>query len=162
MFSLYDSRYYPFPQNKKTAQSRSSANFLSYARDKTLMPQARWETVLSFVLLHTHHDGGLLLAQSEPLDQHLVLLGILSLQIIQQLAATAYHPQQTPPGMMILDMGLEMLGKIGDPRRQQRDLNFRRTGIALGSLVIFDQLAFLSGCYRHFASPTGKSCYFTL
>ena len=44
--------------------------------------------------------------------------------------------------MVILDVGLEMPVEPVDARSQQRDLDFRRTGVALGTLVLVMICAF--------------------
>ena len=56
----------------------------------------------------------------------------------------ADHFQQTTAGMVILAMFLEMTGQAVDACGQERDLNFRRSGITLGALKIGNDLCF--GC----------------
>src|SRR5450830_71424 len=84
-----------------------------------------------------------LLAQTQPLNQAAVAVCVLALQVVQQLAPLADHSQETAAGMMILDVGLEMAGQLVDARRQQGDLHFRGTGVALGALVIVHDLRFV-------------------
>src|SRR5262245_1010856 len=64
-----------------------------------------------------------LLAQSEPLDQSRVTLGALVLQVFEQPPAARDELQETAPGVMVLGVGLEMLGQIGDPVGQKGDLD---------------------------------------
>jgi hypothetical protein len=66
-----------------------------------------------------------LLAQPETIDQPTVFVEVRPLEVIEQLASAAHHPQQPASRMVILDVRLEMLGQIGDARRQQRDLDLR-------------------------------------
>lgn len=60
----------------------------------------------------------LLFTQAKPFYQRPVALHTVLLQIIEQLAPTAYHPQQTAAGVMILDMRFEMIGQIIDTSGQ--------------------------------------------
>src|SRR6185312_17401842 len=55
-----------------------------------------------------------LLAQAQLVDQFPVTLRVLPLQIIQQAAALPDQQQQAAAGVVILGVGLEMLGKVGD------------------------------------------------
>src|SRR5207247_2050575 len=69
-------------------------------------------------------------ADAELLDQVLVARFIGATQVIEQLAALAYHLEQSTPRMIVLDVGLKMLGEIIDALGQDRHLNFGRSGIA--------------------------------
>src|SRR5688572_20541901 len=84
--------------------------------------------------------SAMLLAQPETIDQPTVFVDVRALEIIEELAPAAHHPQQPAPRMVILDVRLEMLGKVRNARRQQRDLNLGRSGITRGALVILNQL----------------------
>jgi hypothetical protein len=53
-----------------------------------------------------------------------------SLQVVQQLATTAHHAQQAATRMVILDVLLEVTGQVIDTGGQQRNLDFRGTGVA--------------------------------
>src|SRR6185437_1036587 len=97
-----------------------------------------------------------LLAQSQLVDQIAVAIGVLALQIIEQAAALAHHQQEAAARVVILGVGLEMFGQVGDPVSEQRHLNFRRTGVARMNAVGADEGLFGSGCGRH---ATGRcSC----
>src|SRR5688572_15699191 len=87
--------------------------------------------------------SAMLLAQPETIDQPTVFVDVRPLEVIEELAPAAHHPQQPAPRMMILDVRLEMLGKVRDARRQQRDLDLGRSRITRGALVILDQLGLL-------------------
>src|ERR1700741_3454038 len=55
-------------------------------------------------------QGARLLAQAEALDQAFIGLGVPALEVVEQFAAAADHLEQAAPGMVILDVCLEMLG----------------------------------------------------
>ena len=59
-----------------------------------------------------------LFAQAKALDQRTITISAATLQVIQQLAATAYHTQQAAAGMMILDVRFEMTSQIVDTSGQ--------------------------------------------
>src|SRR5690349_1829362 len=52
---------------------------------------------------------------SELLDQCLIAPFIGALEVIEQLAALRYKLQKSPPRMVVLDVGLEVLGEVVDP-----------------------------------------------
>jgi hypothetical protein len=54
--------------------------------------------------------------------------------------------------MVILHVGLEVLGEVADARGEERDLDLRRTRVALRALVFLDQLRFLRLGKSHRAS----------
>ena len=76
-----------------------------------------------------------LAAQAETLDQLLVAADVLALQVVEQAAALTDHDQETTTAVEVLLVGLEVFGQVADALRQDRDLDFRRTGIALAGLV---------------------------
>ena len=88
-----------------------------------------------------------LLAQAKTLDQRPVLFDFGSFQVIQQFAARADHPQQTAAGMMILAVRFKVISQIRDSRGQQRNLDFGRTRVALGTLEILQNLCLLGSGY---------------
>src|SRR4051812_49688634 len=67
-------------------------------------------------------------AQTQSGNDRLVALGVLGLDIVKQAAALGHHLDHSAAGMIVLYMGLEVFGEIGDALRQDRDLHFRRTG----------------------------------
>jgi hypothetical protein len=79
-----------------------------------------------------------LLAQTEAGNQGTVGIDVLALQVVQQLAALADQAQQTTTGVVILLVLLEVRGQIVDAGGQQRNLDFRGTGVALGALKFGD------------------------
>ena len=74
---------------------------------------------------------GHLSSKTELSDQCSVSFDILFLQVFEQASSCTDHLQQPAAGMMVLLMRLQMLIQVIDARRQQCDLHFRRTGIAL-------------------------------
>ena len=72
-----------------------------------------------------------LLAQTQLSDQGTITVDVLLLQIGQQIAAAADHLEQAAAAVVVMLVGLEMLGQVVDACGEQRDLNLRRTGVAL-------------------------------
>src|SRR4051812_9263556 len=66
-------------------------------------------------------------ADAEALDQRLVAGFVLGLHIVEQRATLRDHFEQAAARMVVLDMGLEVAGQVGDPLGEDGDLNFRRT-----------------------------------
>ena len=84
-----------------------------------------------------------LLPDSKLLDDGAVTPDVLGLQIVQQAAPLANHFQQSPAGMMVLGMNLEMTRQVVDLLAQNRNLNFGRTRVSGMSLVGSDNLNLL-------------------
>src|SRR5687767_622144 len=81
---------------------------------------------------------GSLLAQAEALDERAVRLDVGALEVVEQPATLAHELEEPAAGMEILRVLLEMLGEHVDALGLDRDLDFRRSGIALSALVIAD------------------------
>src|SRR4051812_41401077 len=92
---------------------------------------------------------GTLATQTQTLDQLVVALGVAVLEIVEKTAALADHLEQAAARMMILRVALEVLGEIGDAFAEDRDLHFRRTGVATGLRVRLDQLRLAVCRNRH-------------
>jgi hypothetical protein len=88
-----------------------------------------------------HYGVLVLLTYAEALDEIGVALGVFALEVIEQPPTLAYQFQQSPAGVMILCVDLEMLGEVVDPLAEERDLNFRRPGVAVVCLVCPDNTA---------------------
>ena len=71
------------------------------------------------------------------------------MQVVEQAAAAVDHLQQAAPAVVVLLVLLEVLGELRDPRGEQRDLDFRGTGVAGAALVLFDDLAGVGGDHVH-------------
>src|SRR5882672_4586589 len=90
-----------------------------------------------------------LLAQAKLLDQLVIFPVVLSLEVVEDLAALAHHLQQPAPRMMVLDVRLEVVGQPVYPGRKQGDLHFRGAGIARRTLVLLDDLCLFRNAYPH-------------
>ncbi len=80
-----------------------------------------------------------LLADTELADHVAIAIGIMRLQVIQQAAALANQHQQATPRSVILLVRLEMLGQLANPLTQNRDLDFRGTGVRIVGAEAFNQ-----------------------
>ncbi len=85
----------------------------------------------------------LLLANPELVDDRAVPLHVDILEVVEKPAAPADELQKAAAAVMILRVRFEVLGQVGDPVRQQRDLHFRRTGIARVRRIAVDEVRFL-------------------
>ena len=83
-----------------------------------------------------------LLTDAQLGDDRTVTVDVLLSQIVQQAAALADHLQKAAAAVIIMDVGAQMLGKLVDAVGQDRNLDFRRTGVALMGRVLFDDLVF--------------------
>jgi hypothetical protein len=90
------------------------------------------------MLLPSALEWLVLFPETQTLDYISVAFHIIFFDIIQQSSSLADQLQQTAPGMVIFLVRLEMLGQIFDPRAQQGNLYFGRTGILLVKPVVFD------------------------
>src|SRR5262245_8628889 len=88
-------------------------------------------------------------ADTELVDDRPVPPSILVLEIFQQAPPLPDQHQQAPPRVMILRVSLEMLGQSVDPLGEERDLDFRRTGVAFMGLELLDQALLAVDSQRH-------------
>src|SRR6201989_3020204 len=88
-------------------------------------------------------------ADTEPLDQRLVAPLIVAPEIIEQLSPLRNELEQAASRMVVVDVGLEMLGEAGDSFGQDRNLNFRRPGVAGCGGIVFDDFGLAAGTERH-------------
>ena len=79
-----------------------------------------------------------LAAQAQFLDEGLVTFEVRSLQVCQQLTAFCSHQEQTPAGVKVLPVGLQVLGQVSNAMREQGDLYFSGPGVFLVGSVILD------------------------
>ena len=70
-------------------------------------------------------------AQSQPLDDLFVALGVTILEVIKQSAARVHHHQETASRSMIFLVSLKMLRQLSDPLAENSDLDLRRSRILL-------------------------------
>ena len=62
-------------------------------------------------------------AKAEFGDEASVALDVLSPEVLEQAATATYEEQKAATGVVILGMGLGVLGQIGDPAAEERDLD---------------------------------------
>jgi hypothetical protein len=87
-----------------------------------------------------------LLTDAQLLNDVFVAFGVGLSKVVQQAATPANHHEKTAPGGMVLLMRLKMLRQFTNPCAQDRNLDFRRTGIRVVSTVLVNQGGFfLSG-----------------
>src|SRR5262245_29154670 len=65
-----------------------------------------------------------LLADAELTNQLRIAVGVLALQVVKQTATLAYELEEASPGVMILDVGFEVLRQVADAFAEERDLDF--------------------------------------
>lgn len=100
------------------------------------------------------HRGGLpvpehLTADAQALNQVLVSFRVTAFQVFQKAAAPRDHRQQSPAGMMIFAVRLEMILELQNALTQDRDLYFWRTGIRFVNSVRCNYLLLGIGCQGH-------------
>src|SRR5262245_47256298 len=106
-------------------------------------------------LIHSRQTRGLwprgtkLAADSQPLDQRLVATLVSTGEIIEQLAALRYELEQSTPGMVVLDVALEVLGQIVDAFRKNGHLHLRRSSVAGLGRIGLDDFRLACGRNRH-------------
>jgi hypothetical protein len=93
--------------------------------------------------------AGMSLPETKPLNELAVLVSVGALQIIEQLAPLADHLEQSPAGMVILDIALEVIGQAVDAGGEKRNLHFRGSGVAGSALMIRYDLRLLRNGHRH-------------
>jgi hypothetical protein len=76
-------------------------------------------------------------------------ISVGALEVIQQLAAPADHAQETAARVVVLLVFFEVTGEVVDAGGKQRYLDFGRTGVASGTLVLGHDLSFLLNSDRH-------------
>src|SRR3546814_3047294 len=74
---------------------------------------------------------------------------ILFAQIVEQTATLVDHHQQAAAAVIVLCVRLEMRGQRVDAVGQDRDLHFRRSGVALVAGMVLDDFGFALGGNRH-------------
>jgi hypothetical protein len=81
------------------------------------------------------HQGGNLIGRlttdAQTLNQGFVPFRVTAFQVFQKAAPACDHRQQSPAGMMILLVRLEMVRELFNAMAEDRYLNFWRTGIRL-------------------------------
>jgi hypothetical protein len=91
--------------------------------------------------------------KAEAADQGTVPSVIHPTQIVEQPAPFADQPEKALTGVAIMYVRLEVLGKILNAGRQQRNLHFGRTGIVRTAPVLGNDIGFLLHVQRHRVNP---------
>ena len=83
------------------------------------------------------------------LEQRLVTRLVPLLEVVEQRAAGRNQLQEATTRMVVLHVGLEMVGEVGDAFRQDRDLNLWLAGIAGLVGILLDDFRFAFCGNRH-------------
>jgi hypothetical protein len=85
----------------------------------------------------------LLFSQAKLLDQSPITVDVFVFQVVQEAAPLTHQLDQSPTGMMVLGMDLEMIRQVSDALAQDGYLNFRGAGVGVVQPVAIDYLLFL-------------------
>src|SRR3990172_11500358 len=88
-------------------------------------------------------------ADSELVDDRAVPFGVLVLEVLEEAPALADEHQETPPGVVVLAVLLEVIGQPVDSLRQECDLDLGRSGVPLVDAELLDQALLLVNRQRH-------------
>src|SRR5690606_7581713 len=88
-------------------------------------------------------------AQAQTLDQRPVALDVGLLEVAEQALALADQQQQAASAVVVVLVLTGVLGELLDPGGQERDLDLRRAGVALGRGVLLDDLLLGGSVHRH-------------
>lgn len=94
--------------------------------------------------------SGILLANTELLDDRTVSLNVVLHEVVEQAATLAYQLQQTAPGGVVVLVFAEVLRKVVDAGRENGNLHFGRPGIIWPVAMLFDE--FLRLLFRNHAA----------
>jgi hypothetical protein len=84
-------------------------------------------------------------AKVELLDDLVVLIESVILKVIQELAAAVGHHDETSARVKILAVGAQVIGKVVNTSRENRDLDFGGTGVLVIDLKLLDYFGFVDG-----------------
>jgi hypothetical protein len=84
-----------------------------------------------------------LLSEAERRDDLAVAVEADALEVIEEAAALRDELEQSAAGVVVFDVGLEVLREVADTRGKERDLNFGRPGVALVGAELVDEARFL-------------------
>src|SRR5689334_24940109 len=102
-------------------------------------PEACW----SGMQARTVANSASLFPQAQAVDDLLVAGAVFPRQVLQQTVSLADHLEQPATRGVVLLVRLEVLGQLGDPRGQQRDLDLGRTRVLRMYLVVSNDLRLL-------------------
>jgi hypothetical protein len=92
---------------------------------------------------HALCADGVLSAQPQIVDDGPISLDVVIFYIVEQPTPASDQHQQPATRMVVLGVNLQMLGEILDAVREQSDLNFRASRVAVVQFVLFDQSFFV-------------------
>ena len=102
-----------------------------------------------------------LLPDAQPLDQTSISLVIVFPEIIEKPSPLTYQLEETPAGVVILDVDLEVLREMIDALAQQGNLNFRRARIGLMEFEMVNNFFSLGLSNPHLSSVHHLSFFFS-
>src|SRR5271170_4387584 len=82
--------------------------------------------------------GAPLPPQAELGNERPVPLDVVASEVVEQPTSTTDHHEQTPTGVMVLAVDLQMLRQMVDALREERDLHLGRAGIGLVEAMLGD------------------------
>src|SRR5438046_450964 len=94
-----------------------------------------------------------LLTKTQFCDQVGVARLVLLTEIVEERAALVDQHQQAAARVVVLRVGLEVLGEVGDALGEDRDLDLGRTGVAFALGMFLDQRLLALGGNRHRVTP---------
>ena len=75
--------------------------------------------------------------------EHLVILvNVVAFQVVEKLAAAARKLEQTAAAVEILGVGAKVFREVVNTSREQRDLDFGRSGVLIVGFVSGDDFGF--------------------
>ena len=92
------------------------------------------------------HSADLLLTKVQSLNDSTVTLDIYLLQVLEQLTALTDHLQHRTLCAEVVTVALEVLCKVADTVREQRDLALWRTCIGVRLAVLTEKLLLFLCC----------------
>ena len=99
--------------------------------------------------------AGRLTTDTQALNQVFVSFRVTAFQVLQKAPPPSDHRQQSPAGMMILAVRLEMIHELQNTLAKDRYLNLWRTGVGLVGSVLCDYFIFGIGrqCHARIDTP---------
>ena len=84
-----------------------------------------------------------LLTDAELVDDRAIAIEVGLLEVVEEPTAAADELEQSAAAVMVLRVGPEVLGQVGDAVREERDLHLRRPGVTLVGGKVRNQFRFL-------------------
>src|SRR5690606_7189639 len=82
-----------------------------------------------------------LLTNAELRDDRAVALDVLRADVVEETTTAADELQKATAAVVVLRVRLEVLGEVGDPLAEERDLHLGRPAVGLVSLELLDDLS---------------------